>query len=380
MEGDSEDSAGRFAEVDWGGRRVRAWVPAPLRVRDLALSSATARAAERAVAALRVADARLPSEWEPLARLLLRHEGVASSGIEGLREPIESVLLAERTSTGGVAGWVADNLAVIDAALSTAREPLSVEMLHRWHGRLMRHGHLADHMVGEFRPALGWVGGRSPADAAYVPPPPSEIPRLVEDLIAFADARSGDFDAVSCAALVHAQFEAIHPYGDGNGRLGRVLVSRVLRRGDATARSTAPISVAMARDPGGYLSGLHLFQHGDHDRWVKWFADTASQAAATTERLVAQATGLLDRWRDIVADLRADHTARALLSRLPEAPVLSAQDAAALLGVTERSGRTALASLAARGILSPMADVRPARTGRGRNWYAATELLDLWAN
>ena len=380
MVGDSEGSAGRYAAVDWGGRRVRAWVPAPLRERDLALSSATARAAERAVAALRVADARLPAEWAPPARLLLRHEGVASSGIEGLREPIESVLVAERTGAGGVAGWIADNLAVIDAGLSTARDPLSVEMLHRWHRRLMRHGHLADHMVGEFRSALGWVGGRSPADAAYVPPPPSEIPRLIEDLIAFADARARDIDAVSRAALVHAQFETIHPYGDGNGRLGRVLVSRVLRRDGATARSTAPISVAMARDPGGYLSGLHLFQQGSHDRWVKWFADTAARAAATTEHLVEQATGLLERWRGLVADLRSDHTAHALLSRLPEAPVLSAQDAAALLGVTERSGRTALASLAARGILSPMADVRPARAGRRRNWYAATELLDLWAS
>lgn len=380
MIGDSEGSAGRYASVDWSGRRVRAWVPAPLQERDLTLSSATARAAERAVAALRVADARLPAEWEPLARLLLRHEGVASSGIEGLREPIVSVLLAERTGAGGVAGWVADNLAVIDAALTSAPEPLSVEMLHRWHRRLMQHGHLVAHMVGEFRPALGWVGGRSPADAAYVPPPPSELPGLIEDLIAFADASADDFDAVSRAALVHAQFEAIHPYGDGNGRLGRVLVSRVLRRGGATTRSTAPISVAMARDPGGYLSGLHLFQQGDADRWSRWFADTAARAAATTERLVEQATGLLDRWSDLIADLRADHTARALLSRLPEAPVLSARDASALLGVTERSGRTALASLAARGILSPMADVRTARTGRGRHWYAATELLDLWAS
>ena len=380
MVGDSEGSAGRYAAVDWGGRQVRAWVPAPLRDRDLILSSATARSAERAVAALRVADARLPSEWEPLARLLSRHEGVASSGIEGLREPIESVLVAERTGAAGAAGWVADNLSVIDAALSTAQEPLSAEMLHRWHGRLMRHGHLAAHMVGEFRTALGWVGGRSPADAAYVPPPPSELPRLVEDLIAFADARFDDFDAVSRAALVHAQFEAIHPYGDGNGRLGRVLVSRVLRRDGATAHSTAPISVAIARDPGGYLSGLHLFQQGDHDRWVKWFADTTAQAAATTERLVEQATGLLDRWRGLVADLRTDHTAHSLLTRLPEAPVLSAPDVSALLGVTERSGRTALASLAARGILSPMADVRTAQAGRGRHWYAATELLDLWAS
>ena len=379
MGGDSDGFGGRAVEVDWGGRKVRAWVPAPLGERDLTLSTATARVAERAVAALRLADARLPSEWEPLARLLLRHEGVASSGIEGLREPVESVLVAERTGAGGTAGWVADNLAVIDGALSTASEPLTTEMLHRWHERLMRHGLLSASMVGRFRPALGWVGGTSPTNAAYVPPPPTQIPRLVDDLIGVADDDGDDLDAVSRAALVHAQFEAIHPYGDGNGRLGRVLVSRVLRRGGITARSTAPISVAIARDPGGYLSGLHLFERGDHDPWVRWFAETATRAAAATERLVGQAGRLLERWNALTTGLRADHTARVLLARLPGSPVLNAQDVAAVLGVTERSGRTALAALAARGILSPVDDASEARPGRARHWFAATELLDLWS-
>ena len=375
---DSEGSAGREVVVDWRGRRVRAWVPAPLRQRDLALSSATTRAAERAVAALRVADARLPVGWEPLARLLLRHEGVASSGIEGLREPIESVLVAEQTGAGGTAGWVADNLAMIDGALRTAAEPLSVATLHGWHERLMRHGTLPAGMVGTYRPALGWVGGTSPADAAYVPPPPSEIPRLVDDLVAFADA-GGDLDAVSRAALVHAQFVAIHPYGDGNGRLGRVLVSRTLRRAGVTARATVPISMAIARDPGGYLSGLRLFEQGDVQRWVRWFADIATRAASTTERLVQEVSRLTARWREPLADLRADHTARALLDHLPERPVLSARDVATLLGVSERSGRTALAALADRGILRPLPEVTAEHRGRSRRWFAATELLDSWA-
>ena len=378
MDGVSEGSAGRSVEVDWGGRSVSAWVPAPLAKRDLTLTTTTARVAERAVTALRLADTRLPPEWEPLARLLLRHEGVASSGIEGLCEPIESVLVAERTGAGGTAGWVADNLAVIDEAVTTACEPLNVERLHRWHERLMRHGRLPDDMVGRFRTAQSWVGGTSPADAAYVPPPPPEIPPLIDDLVRFADDERGDLDAVSRAALAHAQFEAIHPYSDGNGRLGRVLVSRVLRRSGVTDRSTAPISVAIAREPGGYLSGLHLFERGDHDPWVRWFAETAARAAAVTEHLVEQADRLLRRWNELTAGLRADHTARALLARLPGTPVLNAQDVAALLGVSERSGRTALAALAACGVVSPVEDVQEARSGRARRWFAATDLLDLW--
>ena len=94
-------------------------------------------------------------------------------------------------------------------------------------------------MVGDYRSALGWVGGTSPIGAAYIPPPPSVVPRLVDDLVAFAADDGGGFDAVSRAALVHAQFEAIHPYGDGNGRLGRVLVSRASASAAAGPRSRA---------------------------------------------------------------------------------------------------------------------------------------------
>ena len=187
MIGDPEGNSGFSVETDWNGRPVQAWIPAPLRQRPLDLSVSVAQASERACAALWLADARLPDHWEPLARLLLRNEGVASSGIEGLREPIESVLIAGRTSMGGTAGWVADNLVVIQWALDTTHEPLTVGTLHRWHRQLMQHGMLPPDLVGTFRPTLGWVGGNSPLDAAYVPPPPSEVPELMDDLVAFAN-------------------------------------------------------------------------------------------------------------------------------------------------------------------------------------------------
>ena len=147
--------AGRTAEAEWNGRLVQTWVPAPLGERHFDLSASTIRAGERACAALRLAEARMQDYWEPMARLLLRNEGVASSGIEGLREPIESVLLAAPTGGGGTAGWVADNLVVIDWALDTAHEPLTVDILHRWHRQLMRHGMLPSDMIGTFRSALG---------------------------------------------------------------------------------------------------------------------------------------------------------------------------------------------------------------------------------
>lgn len=377
MGADPEGNPGFSVEVDWNGRTVAAWVPTPLRQRSLDLSAASVGAGERACAALWLADARLPDQWEAMARLLLRNEGVASSGIEGLREPIESVLVAERTGAGGTAGWVADNMVVIDWALHTAHEPLTVGTLHRWHRQLMQHGRLPSDLVGIFRPTLGWVGGNSPLDAAYVPPPPSEVPGLVDDLVDFANNPPEGLDAVSHAAIVHAQFEAIHPYGDGNGRLGRVLISRTLRRREATNRSTVPISVAIARDPGGYLSGLRLFELGMLDSWVTWFAEVAEKAASTAHQIIDQTTILLARWSEATAGLRADHSARALLSHLPAHPLLSAGDVAELLNISERSARTALAALASLDILSPIG-VPSSSPGRARHWFTAPDLLNLW--
>ena len=154
----------------------------------------------------------------------------------------------------------------------------------------MRNSGLSAELVGSFRPRVGWVGGSSPLDAAYVPPPPGEIPELVDDLLGFADSGAG-LDPVSHAAILHAQFEAIHPYADGNGRLGRVLVTRALRRADLTRRTTVPVSVAIARDPGGYLSGLAQFEQGHAGPWIRWFAEVAERAAAATGSLAAQTRG-----------------------------------------------------------------------------------------
>ncbi len=377
MVSDSEDCPGHYVETEWNGRPVRAWVPAPLGERSFDLSASTARAGEQACAALRLADARLPDHWEPLARLLLRNEGVASSGIEELNEPMESVLIAGRTGMGGTPGWVADNLEVIDRALDTALAPLTVATLHQWHRRLMRHGTLPPQMIGTFRPTLGWVGGTTPLDAAYVPPPPSKIPRLIEDMIVFADGTPPDLDPLAHAAVIHAQFEAIHPYGDGNGRLGRVLIGRTLRRRGITVRSTVPISMAIARDPGGYLSGLRLFEQGAPDPWIRWFAGVAETAASTTHRIIDHTTTLMARWEQTISGLRADHSARALLTHLPAHPILSAGDVAALLGVSERTARTALAALVDFGILSP-ADFPTPAPGRNRHWFIAPDLLRPW--
>ncbi len=373
-------NAGVTIPVEWNGRRIRSWIPASLDQRDLSLTGSDIRATERAASALRESDTQVPETWEALARLLLRHEGVASSGIEGLREPLVSVLIAERTGEGGVAGWVADNLSVIRMAHETAHERLNTDTLFGWHERLMRNSGMAPNLIGAFRDSIGWIGGNTPLDAAYVPPPPDRIADLMDDLIAFIDSEDDLIDPVTRAAVSHAQFEAIHPFGDGNGRLGRILISRALRRARLTTHSTMPISVAIARDPGGYLSGLTMYQQmGDIGPWVRWFSEIACKAAETTQHLAMQTQQITDDWMSRLDGLRADSTARSLALILVGHPVVSAQDVMSLLDVSQPAARSALLTLADRQIIAPV-EARLHGPGRNRKWYVATDLTTTWSS
>jgi Fic family protein len=372
---------GTTVAITWQGRRTEAWTPDPLVARDLAVSIDCARRAERAVAAVRVAHGHLPAEWEPLARLLLKAEGIASSYIEGVRAPVADVSKAEIDAdvVDRTAAWVADNLAAATTAIGAAAGArLSVNDLHRWHERLMRHGGLPTEMVGRFRPVQGWIGGSSPLDAVFVPPPPGLVGDLMDDLVAFANR--DDLDSVTQSAVAHAQFETIHPYGDGNGRIGRLLVGWILARVELVA-VPPPVSVFIARDPGGYLSGLHAYRTGDLETWVSWFATVVREGAEAMVAVVDRVEALTADWLERIADVRSDATARSLLALLPAHPVLSARLVADRLGVSERAARTALSVLQEHGVVEPF-KVVASRAGRPPRWWSVPSVLDVlrsWA-
>jgi Fic family protein len=367
--------AGREVSIEWRGRRARAWLPAPLSSRDLSVGPSTARRTGEALAQVRSLSTTLTSVWEPTARLLLRAEGLASSSIEGLRAPAAEVAAAELDeSAEGTSAWVADNLAVVTEALSSATvAPLRISRLHAWHRRLMRNSRLSPAMVGAFRDAQGWVGGTSPLDAAYVPPPPDLVPALMEDLVAFANGRA--HDPVTQAAAVHAQFETIHPYGDGNGRIGRVLVAWVLCRRTGI-RVPPPVSVLIGRDVGGYLSGLYRFRAGDIDPFVSWFAGVVTRSAEATASVMASLDELLTTWRKRLRGVRADALAFRLLELLPAHPVVTSAIVAEEAKVDERTARRALATLGRHRIVDPFSPVRRS-PGRPHQWWVATELLHV---
>ena len=366
---------GSTIEVEWRGRPVGAFVPVSLA--DLEPpSTAAIRGAALAEGALTAVDDRLHSGLEVPARLLLRAEGVASSRIEEIHAPAAEIAVADADSAvGGSAGWIAGNLRAIDAALAHTGD-LTADDLMAWHRLLMAHSELDASLIGAWRDRLGWIGGASPHRAAYVPPPPELIGGAMDDLVAFL--RRTDLDPVTQAAIAHAQFETIHPFADGNGRIGRILIGWVLRR-RLDLLVPPPVSGTFLRDRGGYLSGLTLYREQGPEPWLRWFAGAVERTARSTETILTAILEVSASWPDRLSNVRADAAAHKLLPHLTTHPALDVATAAALADVTEQAARAALNELTARGILRDGTPTDHPRPGRPRRWWVAGELLDLLA-
>lgn len=370
--------------IVWRGRRAHAFVPTRLADRDLMLDAPTVADAARARAAVEHGAESMPEDFAALARLLLRAEGVASSFIEGVTAPVVDIVLAEADDRGppSAAAWVAANLAAVSEATAESHAgPLMVETLCRWHRTLMTGSPTPAQHVGVLRSEQGWIGGPSPLDAHLVTPPPAEVPALVDDLICYVNRE--DIDPVAQAAIAHAQFEIIHPFADGNGRVGRVLVAWILVR-RLSLVTAPPVSARIAADVGGYGSGLVVFRMGDHNAWVRWFAEAVSGAGRAQQELVASVERLQREWRERLAKprvesrrLRSDAAAWRLLDLLPSHLVLTGPVVASKLGIPLKSANAALIELVAAGVLVEHGTVQPSGPGRPSRLYTSAELLGL---
>ena len=370
--------------IVWRGRRARAFVPTRLAERDLTLGARTVADAARAQAAVEHGAESMPEDFAALARLLLRAEGVASSFIEGVTAPVVDIVLAEADDSGApsAAAWVAANLAAVTEAIEGAQAgPLTVESLCAWHRTLMTGSPTPAQHAGVLRLEQGWVGGTSPLDAHLVTPPPNEVPALVDDLIRYVNR--DDIDPVSQAAIAHAQFEIIHPFADGNGRVGRVLVAWILVR-RLSLVTPPPVSTRIAADVGGYGSGLVLFRMGDHNGWVRWFAEAVSGAGRAQQELVASVERLQRQWRDRLGGpragsrrLRSDAAAWRVLDLLPRHLVLTGPIVASELTIPLKSANAALGELVDAGILVEHGTVQGSGRGRPSRLYTSAELLGL---
>lgn len=175
----------------------------------------------------------------------------------------------------------------------------------------------ADH-AGRLREQLVWIGTRSPVTATVVPPQHSLVPAAMEDLVEFIDR--DDLPVVAQAAVAHAQFETIHPFTDGNGRVGRALVQAILRNKQVTASATVPVSAGLLHDIETYFDALGAYRQGDIRPIVERFSEASRFAASTGARLVDDLSAELEASREQMRGVRRQAHAWSVLPHLGPTP------------------------------------------------------------
>ena len=336
----------------------------------------TISAAEDAIRAL---NAVAQPALQPLARLLLRTESIASSKVEGMQVDARSLARAEARSDlgdsiGREAFEILANVNAMQLAVetATAAETLSLNHLLETHGVLLANAG-GSQTPGQIRTVQNWIGGNdyNPCGAAFVPPPHEHVPELLADLIAFCNDDS--LPVLAQAAVAHAQFETIHPFADGNGRTGRALVQMLLRRRGLAPDYVPPISVVLASDKARYISGLEAFREGRENEWLENFAVSAARAADMAKSYLTRVLELQEYWRQKLAqlDLRSDAAAWHIIDALPGHPIISQPIAATATARSRTAVQQGIDQLVSVGVLAPITSGK-----RNRQWEAEG-LLDL---
>jgi Fic family protein len=340
--------------------RVQAYVPARLSRLELELDERTVQAvldAQEAVAeAQRYADT---VGVNTIAQQLLRSEAIASSQIEGIAVPSHRALakalagnqhrgsaqavLANIEAVRWVYGWAADS-----------PDPFRVQTILDIHRRLAAADRFLAKHAGRIRTHQNWIGHDpyTPAGADFVPPPARRVLGLADDLCQYANR--SDVPPLVQAAAVHVQFETVHPFVDGNGRVGRSLIGAVLARRGVCRDVVPPISLALSRVGDEYVDALTAwrFQEAGPRRWITLLARATEDAALASARLAAQVADLQERWREQAGRPREDSAAAAIIRTLPAHPILDAATAAVVTGRSQVAARNALNRLEDSGVLA----------------------------
>ena len=334
--------------------RYRTFTPDRLSDIKVALDAETAGAVSEAEAAVSALNTHAFPALAPLARLLLRTESIASSKVEGLQMGVRELARAEAHAETGSKVWptALEILANIDAMETAIHEAASattfkVAEIITIHARLMT-ASPTPKLAGTIRTEQNWIGGNdyNPCGADFVPPPPDSVDPLLADLCRAIN--DDTLPPVAQAALVHSQFETIHPFHDGNGRTGRALIHVVLRRRGITPAYVPPISVVLAAKRKGYIAGLTEFRGDGITSWIRRFADSTATAARLAHEYLIAVQVLTDRWREQLAKghaPRADAAAWALIDVLPAHPMLTGPAAITATGRARAAVYQAIAQL-----------------------------------
>ncbi|MEO7360127.1 MAG: Fic family protein [Gemmatimonadaceae bacterium] len=334
--------------------------------------------AERAVKRLNDEGGRALA---PLAHLLLRTESIASSKVEGMQVGVRELARAEaRWEAGGKTGvMAAEILANIDAMHTAVDHAADAEWFSEAevigiHKRLLGNSSQRN-IAGLVRSGQNWIGGNdyTPCGADFVPPPPDMLDALLTDLC--VSINDDTLPTLVQAAIVHAQFETVHPFDDGNGRTGRALVHVIFRRRGVAPTFLPPISLIFARERKQYIEGLTHFRGDRVLDWIEQFASATFRAATLAQTYLEQIRRLQQQWRDRLrassASPRSDSVAWALIELLPAHPMISGPVAVAATNRAKSRVYEAIDQLVNAEVLLPLTD------GTRNRWWEAEGLLDL---
>jgi Fic family protein len=374
---------GSYEQAITSSEAVRSFIPFPLQsVPTLELTGSLARAHEQSLLALGRLDAVSALLPDPDLFMFgyVRREAVLSSQIEGTQSSLADLLAYEIDEAPGVmendAGEVSNYVAALDHGLKRLSEgfPLSNRLLREMHAHLLATGRGADKRPGEFRTSQNWIGGTRPGNAVFVPPPPHALPDVLADLERFLHDPTFAYSPLVRAALAHVQFETIHPFLDGNGRLGRILIALILHHEGVLREPLLYLSLYLKQHRSEYYRLLDLVRtDGDWEAWLAFFFEgvqlTATGAVETAHRLNLLFTTDERAVRSLPPRGRA--TAMEVLQAMRQRPLASLAGLARRTDITIPAVTRAVATLIGLGIVSEV-------TGRRRDrLYVYTKYLAI---
>jgi Fic family protein len=360
---------GRFDVTRIGGEDVRAFLPDPLPPQPpLELGGTRQRLLERAVLALGRLDSITTLLPDPQLFLYayVRREALLSSQIEGTQSSLSDLLLFELAEAPGVpfddVVEVSNYVAALEHGMARLRGgfPLSNRLIREMHERLLARGRGSDRQPGEFRRSQNWIGGTRPGNAHFVPPPPSRVEELMAALERTLHETAGPYPVLVTAALAHVQFETIHPFLDGNGRIGRLLIPLLLHDAGVLQQPLLYLSLYFKQHRDEYYRLLDRVRGtGDWEAWLDFFLEgvtaTATSAVDTAQRLVARFTE--DRARVQNAG-RGAATMLRVLQALHERPVLTLNEVSRRTGLSFPTSAKGMAALTTLGLVRELTGFR----------------------
>lgn len=335
---------------------------------------------ERAVATIAELNSTHGKHLLPLAGLLLRTESVASSKIEEVEASLKDFALAShgtKSNTSAVS-MVASAQALSRMITSVDDgEEITVSNILTAHRLLMDHDPAEFHYKGRLRTEQNWIEGsdNTPLGATYVPPPHDTVSAYMDDLLTFANR--DDVPVVAQAAITHAQFESIHPFTDGNGRIGRALINTILRRRGVTSSIVVPLATALVAKKSEYFSMLAAYREGDAGPIIRAFSRAAETASKESQKTAARLAELPASWEREYENYtgrrpRAGSAAERIIAQLQSTPFFTAEEIEDTIRASSSAVHAALAKLEEADIIHPLNNKK-----RDRVWAASAIIEEL---